>query len=544
MIDKNRFMTRKEIINELNSLTSLDSFIHILTYIILKDFTVSDKLDNSVHEKMSHNEISFLIGLWLKNYKNQSLTTDFETHIDNIYLLMKQLHHTLTSNFFSNLQLSDDAHKNTLEDGELLQESIFYADTGAYDYQNIIFAINKYKYDRDWLLNNKNFDIEIISYFYNDLKILMQNKLNNIWWKEEDASYDCILSLFCINKIELSTTLNKYTHIIDALTVKLGSNCNSDFNNIGDINIYNEKPIIELPNGNLFIPNLFLISIALYEAPYYWMCDDTLYKDTALKNRGHAAEEIVERLMLPIFGKKNIFKNIIISRSRSNRITDIDIMAVYNNIAIVFQVKSKRLTQLSKQGNLESIKNDFKIAVENAFIQGQKVRECIKYFDKYKFLTEPNNVIDSINKITSTYIVTIVLDNFPGITHMSKIFLEEKYREQPLAISIFDLDMIVKYLQNKDTFVNYIKFRNDNANKTVANNEMDYLVFFLDKDKFDLSAQDFVVLDNDWATQLDNDYHSEELKKGILNRKKKGTGRNEQCPCLSGKKYKYCHGKA
>ena len=65
--------------------------------------------------------------------------------------------------------------------------------------------------------------------------------------------------------------------------------------------------------------------------------------------------------------------------------------------------------------------------------------------------------------------------------------------------------------------------------------------------------QNMVDAKADWLYNLpqwDAIYSKEEQKKLFLEQKKSGTivkpkkiGRNDPCPCGSGKKYKYCHGR-
>ena len=43
--------------------------------------------------------------------------------------------------------------------GDTLTEPIFYSGDGVYNFQYLDFLARKYKYDIDWLSENKNFDI-------------------------------------------------------------------------------------------------------------------------------------------------------------------------------------------------------------------------------------------------------------------------------------------------------------------------------------------------------------------------------------------------
>ncbi|KAA6326822.1 hypothetical protein EZS27_024116 [termite gut metagenome] len=39
-------------------------------------------------------------------------------------------------------------------------EPMFYSGDGVYDFQYLEYLEKKYKYDKEWLLNNKNFEIK------------------------------------------------------------------------------------------------------------------------------------------------------------------------------------------------------------------------------------------------------------------------------------------------------------------------------------------------------------------------------------------------
>jgi hypothetical protein len=58
----------------------------------------------------------------------------------------------------------------------MLIEPIFYAGSGVYDFQYIEYLEKKYKYDKKWLLENKNFDLA------NNIKIALEIK--NILFKK------------------------------------------------------------------------------------------------------------------------------------------------------------------------------------------------------------------------------------------------------------------------------------------------------------------------------------------------------------------------
>ena len=116
--------------------------------------------------------------------------------------------------------------------------------------------------------------------------------------------------------------------------------------------------------------------MAAYESPYYWMMNDSEYKYEAGSHRGQASEDIVYNILKPVFGD-DLYRDIVIKGARKKDQTDIDILAVVGSVAICFQIKSKKLTEASKQGDLESITSDFGKAVITAYNQGKTCGQYI-----------------------------------------------------------------------------------------------------------------------------------------------------------------------
>ena len=68
-------------------------------------------------------------------------------------------------------------------------------------------------------------------------------------------------------------------------------------------------------------------------------------------------------------------------------------MLCNNEMGIVFQVKSKRLTELSKRGCVTSIKEDYQKAVTEAFNQGLKCIECLNHASEYYSLRKADGSV-------------------------------------------------------------------------------------------------------------------------------------------------------
>ncbi|WP_204673658.1 SEC-C metal-binding domain-containing protein [Flavobacterium tibetense] len=540
-------MSKKDILNRLNELTKSYSFIYILSLIVLRDFcgTIDNLFSKNVREHLNDKELSFLIGLWLKNIKKDKFIEsedELQNNFEEVYTLMDNLHFTFLEGLKNINPLEKLDIYEMFSNGPFLQETMIYSGTGAYDVQYKKLSSEKYKYDKEWFLANKEFDVDLFEKFYDNIKDNLQNKLNNRKLLKAISDYEQVLNIFCLSKIEITKNDPHFENILNCLTTDISLKNNTDFNYLGDFNIFSEKPIIKIKDDCYFIPSSFSISESLYESPFYWMLQDANYKKIALKNRGDIAEELTTKMLEPVFGKSNIYQNVIIKKNKTETVSDIDVLALHNDKAIIFQIKSKKLTALSKQGNIESIKDDFKKAVQDAYEQGNICKQCLIDNSNFIFLTEYENFEDKISKLSDVHIVTIVLDNYPGISHQVHILLGNKTEELPVSVNIFDLEILLKYLPKPDDFTDYIKRRIKFSKFYKADNEMCYLGFHLKKgiEKYD---GDYIALDESWAQYIDKTYYKEIYKEKVAEFTSKKIQRNDPCFCLSGLKYKKCHGR-
>jgi len=537
-------MIKANILNRLNEITKSYSFFFVLATIVIRDFSgpIDTLFSKNNKDHLNHNEFSFLIGLWIKNidFNNKNELKEEEIFPET-YDLMEKLHYTFFNDFKFNPELIPD-FKEHFSKARILQETMFYAGTGAYDKQYKELVTEKYKYDVEWLQNEKGFNLNSLPQFYDNIKNVLQEKLNDRRFKKNLSHREMAIQVFCLNKEEIVKENKDFEIILNHFQIDLAEANNKQFNDLGDFNLFSEKPILKIKDNLYFIPSTFALSESMYESLYYWMLADKKYLDTALKNRGNVAEEITKNILEPVFGSKNIYQNIIINRTKSEQVTDIDMLAILNDTAIIFQIKSKKLTSLSKKGDMGSIKNDFKKAIQDAYNQAILSRKCLENFQNYKFPFQDDDFKSRLPKIKNFLIVTIVLDDYPAITHQVHVLLENNSDDLPVAINIFDLALIAKYLSKPEKFTDYISKRTKYSNYFKATNEMGFLGFHLDQGlkKYD---GDLVYLDESWAQSIDKKYYQEVYKDREERTHSKKTQRNDLCYCNSGLKYKKCHGK-
>jgi len=574
---------KEEILKNIKDLTKKTWFFYALCMILTEDFLIigEDIHKVNVHERVSNNEALLLLWFliqWEINYTFPELPQDLINIKKEIYSLLQELHDSFSAPFIERMQkwiknwFKDSNYekdkKDFFWDWEMLVEPIFYAGSGVYDFQYLEYLEKKYKYDKKWLLKNKNFDLDNNIKIVSKIKEILHTKSKKInfqWFKENldeeiekmqkkypnenikkeldlenflpimeihqyvklffenknidyslpekeikklefESFYNWLIDLFVINKSDFEEELNVES-FLDNFSINLWENINSQFKWIWDLNILNIKPIIKLDEERYFVPINFILFQAIYESPYYWIMDDKEYLNEACKNRWNVWEEITYDLLIDVFWKENIYKSVIVESKKWITETDIDILCVLWSKALCIQVKSKKLTILSRTWNNEQIKKDFKWAIQDPYLQWLKSRKSILKKD-VKFIDENWKEINLSSKINEVYIMWITTENYPSLNHQSNILLDKKEgNPNAIFLSIFDLELLSHYLNDPYDFLYYIRQRIDLKDYFQADEEIVFLGFHLKKklwrdDKYSMSA-----IDNQFWQIVDRNYY-------------------------------------
>lgn len=456
-------------------------------------------------------------------------------------------------------------------DEDMFIEPIFYSGDGIYDFQYLEFLGRKYKYDAEWLKNNTKFNFDEAARFALGIKSTLQCKINSIDFlglrenkpkllrnlkrnksipRKEHENFLNALEFYQFHRLfETEAHISKgldpsritesgwnsfYQGLIDLFSIKesdfppelkaidylrlfsIGAKetgRNSQFQRIGDFNVLSASPIIPLDSDRFFTPIPYSVFEAVYESPYYWMIDDKQYRDRLAENRGKAGEEITYELLKQILGDSRVYKSVKIESKKGHDDTDIDVLCILGSKAICVQVKSKKLTQLSRKGNSQQLKKDFKGAVQDAYEQGLLCRKRIIEKNAV-FRNENGEKLKIIEDIDDAYVLIVTTENYPSLTHQSRTLLERKEADPlPLVLTIFDLDLILFYLNRPYDFFYYIKQRIALMDHFIADEEMHYLGYHLLHKLWRNPKADMVVLENDFGQLIDRNYYP--LKLGI-----------------------------
>jgi hypothetical protein len=519
---KEESVTKEEIIKALEDLTQEPGFLYSLAVVLRHDLFLNpeESADINWRERLSFQEVSFLVGLMVKCKIDISIipTEDiFKEQGAKLNMLFKKLHEAYNIPLFEELTKQAEKKKTSKEeeksyqeffgDGERMVEPIFYDGSGAYDFQYWEFARKKYKEDEAWIQDNKGITVSKMADISERLKRLCEEKrldLQNV--KTFDDLCKTSLSIFCFSRKDLNTfDEDTVTKFVNTFSITPGR-VNEVFDSVGAYNVVDSHPIVVLAEDLYFIPVDFNIAQSIYESPFYWMSSDSQYSDIALKHRGDATENIAHEMLESVFGKENVYKNVKVYKNKKVLITDIDVLAIAGNKAIVVQTKSKKLTKLSRMGDEGKLKKDFKEAIQIAYDQGLACRAAV--INKTNILITDNGTELYLNElIDDAYIICLTTDHYPAVTHQVDFYLKKGHDDpDPLAMSIFDLDILVFYLKDPFEFLYYLRQRIKLSTNFIAGSEISFLGYHLSQKLFLPPKVDGVGIDEGFAQLIDANY--------------------------------------
>jgi hypothetical protein len=423
---------------------------------------------------------------------------------------------------------------NLFNKGEILVEPIFYSGSGAYEFQYENLLNQKYIYDSEWLKQNREFEFDSTKININHICEILNGKskkvdllhlketaeeiiesidVQNIDEQKEDALtwlsifqfknlfskkevnqfnfeghinskkswenfYNGLIDLFVVEKKDFNANAETESYLRNFSFSNIGG-LNLQFKGLGNFNIINATPIINIGENRYIVPITYLLYEAAYESPYYWMCSDKSYLVRLAENRGKVGEEMTYRLLSQVFGEDRTFKSIKIVCGKDVK-TDIDVLCLLGNKALCVQIKSKKLTENSRRGIDENLREDFYKTVQYAYSnQGLVTRENILE-RKAKFQNEHGEEIHLSESIDEVYIICLTTENYPTLALQAYLMLEKEVKmPYPLAITIFDLEILVHYLNDPYHFLHYVRQRVNYIDYFRADEERNYLGFYL-----------------------------------------------------------------
>lgn len=497
-------MSYDEVLEKIQELVKEKGYIYVVLFISLKDFYGLNKNLSEEYQNKDYitntAEISLLFGYIVKNnikFEYPDSVKDFDMMVSKTYYLLNILHNS----FMFNKHKENDGISNN-HFWKMLSEWIIYSWDGSYDVQYMSMLKEKYSLDKDYLLENFWFNIDIIEKNWKKLREYFEEKVNT--WRPKtvwESVYEYLYNSFIITKKEIDELWLGL--LLSNFTLK---GKNEVYKWFWDYNEFLSTPIIQIGDDKYMIPVLFILFESIYESPFYWMTNDKNYEKKYLENRGKASENMVYNSLIKIFWSQDIYKNVIIKSSKSTTNNEIDILFVIWNKAICFQVKSKKLSLKAQWWEYDKIVSDFTNAVQSAYEQWIESRKEILAKDaKFYIDWEEIKFYENVNEC---YIISITSENYRGLSIQSFLLLKQDWENPfPLILSLFDLEVILYYLRDKYDFLYYVRQRTKLYKNFMADTEISLLSHHLLSKlrlKDDLSIE---VADNSLAALIDENYY-------------------------------------
>jgi len=313
--------------------------------------------------------------------------------------------------------------------------------------------------------------------------------------------------------------------VLDAFSCKSDER-NTFFSALNEFNIANSRPILKTQDGSYILFQHYSLFEAVYESPFFWMNDDKAYMQTALTHRGHFTEEVSADRLEAVFGAAHVLRNVNIYKGK-NRFSEADSLVLYGDRAIVIQAKSKRLTIEARKGNDRQLKDDFKMAIQNAYDQSLLCAEALTN-DGFRFVAPSGTEIVISDKPKVVFPVCIVSDHYPALAFQARQFLKATVTptiQPPLVTDIFALDVFAEMLNTPLHFLNYLTLRARLGSKLMAPNELATLGFHLKYNLWLDDKYDVVNFTEEFAAELDiamlarrNSFPGKTTPEGVLTR--------------------------
>jgi len=435
-----------------------------------------------------------------------------QDYIDRSQALLIEMHHAMTSSWFNGFSDIDGQLTFTepIEVGEDLREPIFYSGESAYGFQYEALALEKYAADDPWIFANKDFTIH-------DAVTVAKTIATFLTEQQSERSRTMVqlppdewtmLPAYIFNLEDIagrcSVAPDRIAAVVCAFSLAHDDR-NTTFKALHDFNATNATPILRREDGSFVLIQTYSLFEAIYESPFFWMMGEKPYISTAQDHRGAFTENFTATALGRVFGPARVYRNIDVYRPNGDRLSEIDVLVVYGNRAIVVQAKSKRLTMEARKGNDQQLKDDFKKAVQDAADQAYLCAEAL--LDESYRLVDPNGKPVIVPRsYTAILPMCVVCDHYPALAIQADRFLNKKSTDiiaLPVTTDVFAVDVMAEMLSTPLHFLHYLTLRAWFGEKFKASNELTLLGYHLARNLWGDDEFNMMMLSDDIAMHVD-----------------------------------------
>jgi len=98
--------------------------------------------------------------------------------------------------------------------------------------------------------------------------------------------------------------------------------------------------------------------------------------------------------------------------------SEIDVLIIFGDRAIILQAKSKTLTIAARKGNDQVIQKDFSASIQDAYDQSLLCAKLLSD-EKYVLVDSNSNNITTPKKLTEIYIFCVISNHYPALSFQS-----------------------------------------------------------------------------------------------------------------------------
>lgn len=497
-------------------------YIHAVAFFSFRDNLIrfNETLDaeamKSQHatERLVRTEISTLIGLMIGVPVDYSIPAPelLQDYIDRTQALLVEMHHAMSASWFKGFQKTDGQLTFTgpFALGEDLREPIFYSGESAYRFQYEALALEKYAADEPWLLANKGFTVQDAITVAKTIATFLteqQTERSRAMLQLPPEQWT-MLPAYVFNFEDItdrcSVALDRIVAVLNAFSLSHDDR-NATFNALHDFNVTNAMPILRRKDGGFVLIQIYSLLEAIYESPFFWMMADKLYIPTAQGHRGAFTEDFTATALGKVFGPARVYQNINVCHPNGDRLSEIDVLVVYGNRAIVVQAKSKRLTMESRKGNDQQLKDDFKKAVQDAADQAYLCAAALLN-DSYRLIDAEGKPVVVPRSYAAILPVCVVCDHYPALAFQADRFLNKQSTDiiaPPVTTDIFFIDVMAEMLASPLHFLHYLTLRARFGEKFTVSHELTLLGYHLAQNLWGEDQFDMMMLSDDIAMHVD-----------------------------------------
>jgi hypothetical protein len=463
--------------------------------------------------RLIRTEINTLFGLMVQAGVDWSLPSPLvqQEYLNATESLLEELHHALSGVWWQGLSAEAVASRSLkpFARAEALREPIFYGGESAYHFQYVELAARRYAADAQWLREHRGYSIAEAAMVTRAVERVQSAKFVTVREEMRKLHPDqwTMLPFFSVSVAEVSIEAEvppeKVERILGSFALPAGER-NASFNALNDFNVVAATPLLRSASGDFISLQIYSLAEALYDAPFYWMAQDSAYLPALARNRGAFTENFVAERLRLVFDADSVSSNIDLYLGK-DKIGEIDVLVLWGNRAVVVQCKSKRLTLEARKGNDHLIRADFQKSVQHAYDQAVL---CAQHLGdgNHRLQALDGREVTLPHTLEEIYVVCVVSDHYPALSFQVRQFLEAAsvHRIQPpLVCDVFTIDAMSEMLQSPLHFLSYLNRRVNYGEKLLASHELTILAFHLKYNLWVNPEVGMVHLHDDFSAGLD-----------------------------------------